>query len=174
MSFSIHAQGATGQHDRYLGSDPGLNRTGYAILERRADGPRLVEGGVLRSTRENSLHHRVQELAVGLREVIADCQPEIVALEQVFTHAQNPRTALMMAHARGGILLTLADASLPVIDYSPTQVKKLLTGSGRASKEQIQHAVKAELRLKSVLEPNDVADAAAMALCLYHSVKFAI
>lgn len=174
MSFAVHAQGSTGQHDRYLGIDPGLNRTGYAVLERRPNGPRLVEGGVLRSTRENSLHHRVRELASGLREVIEDCKPEIVALEQVFTHAQNPRTALMMAHARGAILLTLADADLPVIDYSPTQVKKLLTGSGRASKEQIQHAVKAELKLKSILEPNDVADAAAMALCLYHSVKFAI
>lgn len=174
MSFSVHAQGTTARHDRYLGIDPGLNRTGYAILERHPQGPRLIEGGVLRSTRENSLHHRVQELAQGLREVIDDCRPEIVALEQVFTHTQNPRTALMMAHARGGILLTLADADLPVVDYSPTQVKKLLTGSGRASKEQIQHAVKAELRLQAVLEPNDVADAAAMALCLYHSVKFAI
>lgn len=100
-------------------------------------------------------------------------RPEVVAIEQVFSHRQNPKTALLMAHVRGAILLTLSDAKIPIVSYSPTQIKRLLTGSGRAPKDQIQHAVKAELGLDAIPEPNDVADASAIALCLYHTVKFA-
>lgn len=173
MSFAPNTHNCVDRHDRYLGIDPGLNRTGYALLERRPKGPLLVEGGLLRSDPKATLQHRIFELARGLREVLEELKPEVVAIEQVFSHTQNPRTALMMAHARGGMLLTLAEAGVPVVSYSPTQIKKLLTGSGRAPKEQIQHAVKAELKLDAIPEPNDVADASAIALCLYHSVRFA-
>ncbi len=108
-----------------------------------------------------------------VREVIDELSPDVVAMEQIFSHGRNLKTALQLAHLRGALLMALADASLPVVHYSPTQVKRLLTGSGRAPKEQIQHAVKAELRLSTIPEPNDVADASAVALCLYHSVRFA-
>ncbi|MEZ6060475.1 MAG: crossover junction endodeoxyribonuclease RuvC [Planctomycetaceae bacterium] len=173
MSFADSAnQHGTGQI-RYLGIDPGLNRTGYALLERRRSGPLLVEGGILRSSKTASLQHRVQEIARGLRDVLDELKPEIVGIEQIFSHTQNVKTALMLAHVRGAILLTLADHDVPVVHYTPTQIKRLLTGNGRAPKEQIQHAVKAELRLDSIPEPNDVADASAVALCLYHSVRFA-
>ncbi len=151
-----------------------MNRTGYALLERRVKGPFLVEGGILRSTPKTTLQSRIREIANGLREVLEELQPEIVAIEQLFSHAQNPKTALLMAHVRGAILITLAEAELPVVHYTPTQTKRLLTGSGKASKEQIQHAVKTELKLDPIPEPNDVADASAIALCLYHSVKFAV
>lgn len=173
MSFADNNHQLEKKHDRYLGIDPSLTSTGYAVLERRPRGAFLLEGGILCSTRGDSLHRRVQEIARGLREVLEELKPEVVAIEQVFSHTQNPKTALLMAHARGAILLTLADADLPVVSYTPTQIKRLLTGSGRASKEQIQHAVKAELKLDKIPEPNDVADASAVALCLYHSVKFA-
>ena len=173
MSFAANTHQHVTTQDRYLGIDPGLNRTGYALLERRTSGPFLLEGGILRSTRKATLQHRVQEIAHGLREVLEELQPEVVAIEQLFSHIRNPQTALLMAHARGAILLTLADAQIPVVSYTPTQIKRLLTGSGRAPKEQIQHAVKAELKLDTIPEPNDVADASAIALCLYHSIKFA-
>lgn len=173
MSFALSSSQHVGLHDRYLGIDPGLNRTGYALIERRQRGPYLLEGGILKSDKDATLQHRVLEIAKGLREVLEELQPEAVAIEQVFSHTQNPKTALLMAHARGAILLTLAEADLPVVHYTPTQIKRLLTGSGRASKEQIQHAVKAELKLDDIPEPNDVADASAIALCLYHSVRFA-
>jgi crossover junction endodeoxyribonuclease RuvC len=78
-----------------------------------------------------------------------------------------------MAHARGAILMVAAEADLTVIHFAPTNVKRLITGSGRASKDQMQHAVTRELRLDRLLEPNDVADASALALCLYHRVRFA-
>lgn len=158
--------------DRYLGIDPGLNRTGYAILDRTSSGPRLREGGIIRSNASGSLPQRLRELTTGLTEVLEQFQPQVTAIEQVFSMGRNPRTALLMAHARGALLSVLANHDLSVIDYSPTQIKRLLTGNGRASKEQVQHAIRNELGLPSVLEPNDVADASAIALCLYHSVRF--
>ncbi|GAB5442244.1 MAG: hypothetical protein Fues2KO_25930 [Fuerstiella sp.] len=173
MSFAASSSSHVATCQRYLGIDPGLNRTGYAILERRTRGPFLLEGGILKSSKDLSLHQRVLELARGLREVLEELQPEAVAIEQVFSHVQNPKTALLMAHARGALLLTLAEAGIPIVHYTPTQIKRLLTGSGRAPKEQIQHAVRAELKLDAIPEPNDVADASAIALCLYHSVRFA-
>lgn len=151
-----------------LGVDPGLNRTGYAILERSPSGPVLREGGVIRSTNTLTLAERVLEIGNGLREVIAEFQPQCMAIEQVFSSAQFPRTAILMAHARGAILYAASDAKLSVVDYAPREIKRLLTGSGKASKEQVQHAIRNELGLPNILEPNDVADAFAVALCHYH------
>jgi crossover junction endodeoxyribonuclease RuvC len=159
---------------RYLGLDPGLNRTGYALLDRSPDGPSLCEAGVIRSKRSDTLAQRVWEIGKGLREVFDEFQPNIMGIEQVFSLGRNPKSALLMAHARGAILMTAAERDVTVVHYTPTQVKRLLTGSGRASKEQIQHAVQRELKLTQILEPHDVSDAAAVALCLYHSVKFAV
>jgi crossover junction endodeoxyribonuclease RuvC len=154
-----------------LGVDPGLNRTGYAILERSASQPVLREGGVIRSTAGLALAERIMELGRGLREVIDEFKPQVLAIEQVFSTTKFPKTAILMAHARGALLFVAADAGVPVVHYTPTQVKRLLTGSGHASKEQIQHAIRQELRLDKVLEPNDVADAFAVALCHYHSMR---
>lgn len=157
--------------DRYLGIDPGLNRTGYALLERTPNGPLLREGGIVSSTASDSLAQRVLEIAGGIREMIEEYRPQLMAVEQVFSFGKNPKTALLMAHARGAILFVAAELEIPVLHYTPTHIKKLLTGSGRASKEQIQHAIKNELGMAEILEPNDVADASAVALCLYHSVR---
>jgi crossover junction endodeoxyribonuclease RuvC len=154
-----------------LGIDPGLNRTGYAVLERTAHGPRLREGGVIRSTPSKTLAERVFEIASGLREVVTEFRPQVMAIELVFSHGQYPKTAVLMAHARGAILFVARDHTLPVVHYPPTQIKRLLTGSGKASKEQIQFAIKNELGLATILEPNDVADAAAIALCHYYVAR---
>ncbi len=158
---------------RYLGIDPGLYCTGYAVLERDSAQPRLLEGGVVRSTVEGSLAERIHEISCGVREVLEEFRPESMAIEQVFTTIKYPKPALLMAHARGAILLAAAERNMPVVHYMPTQIKRLLTGSGRASKEQIQHAIKNELRLKAIPEPNDVADASAVALCHYYSCQLA-
>lgn len=153
-----------------LGIDPGLNRTGYAVLERSARGPILREGGVIRSTPGLSLTERILEIGRGVKEVIEQYQPTSLAIEQVFSHAQFPKTAVLMAHARGAILFAAAEAGLDVVHYTPTEIKRLLTGSGRAGKEQIQRAIQREFSLKQVLEPHDVADAAAVALCHYYTL----
>ncbi len=158
---------------RYLGIDPGLNRTGYALLERSPRGPVLCEGGLIRSTRGRSLAERVHEISSGLCEVLDEFQPAVLAIEQVFSLVRNPKSALLMAHARGAILATAAERGVPIVHYTPTQIKRLLTGSGKASKDQIQRAIKTELGLDRLLEPHDVADAFAVALCHYYSSRIA-
>jgi crossover junction endodeoxyribonuclease RuvC len=110
------------------------------------------------------------ELHEGIREVIAAFQPAAMALEQLFSTYQHPRTAILMGHARGVLCLSAAQAGIPVVHYSATRVKKLLTGAGRAPKEQVQRAIAGELRLKSAPEPHDVADACAVALCHFHAL----
>lgn len=155
-----------------LGVDPGLNRTGYAVLARGNSRPLLREAGVIRSTPKLTLAERVREIGDGLQEVLEQYQPTVMALEQVFSTGQFPQSALLMAHARGAILYAAARHDVAVVHYAPRQVKRLLTGSGKAAKEQVQLAVKNELGLAAVLEPNDVADAAAIALCHYHTARF--
>ena len=154
-----------------LGVDPGLNRTGYAILDRSLNHPVLREGGIIQTTQGLTLAQRVLELGRGLREIIVEFQPQVLAIEQVFSTSQYPKTAILMAHARGALLYAASDAGIPVVDYTPTQIKRLLTGSGRASKDQIQRAIQQELQLEKILEPNDVADAFAVALCHFYSSR---
>ena len=157
--------------DRYLGIDPGLNRTGYAVIERSAGGPVLREGGVIRSAQKLSLAERVREIGEGVREVVEQYRPAVMAIEQVFSTVQYPKTALLMAHARGAILYAAAERNVRVVHYTARQIKRLLTGSGKAGKEQVQRAIQNELHLAALLEPNDVADAAAVALCHYYCAR---
>lgn len=172
----IHIEGKfkeleSNPHNRYLGVDPGLQRTGYAVLEEQSGELALLEGGVIRTTASLPLAERLVEIGEGLREVISEFQPRIACIEQIFSHTQNVKTALLMSHARGVILYCISENKIPVIHMTPREIKNNLTGSGKASKEQIQHAVTRELKLDRILEPNDVADAAAIGICLYHSVK---
>jgi len=152
---------------RVLGVDPGLCRTGYAVLEWTPEGPAVCEGGLIRSTTKRPLAERVLEIGEGLREVVEQFRPAALAIEQVFATSAFPKSAILMAHARGAILYSAAALGLRVQHYSATQIKRLLTGSGRAPKDQIQRAVQLELGLRATPEPPDVADAFAAALCHY-------
>lgn len=153
---------------RVLGIDPGLNITGYGVLEVAPGGPRLCEAGIVRGRDRKSLTARLTEIFDGIRDVMTQYKPCAVALEQLYSHYARPRTAILMGHARGVICLAAAQAGVPVISYSATQVKKVLTGNGRAKKDQVQRAVRQELRLNRLPEPADVADALAIALCHYY------
>jgi len=155
---------------RILGLDPGLQTTGYAVLEVADGGPKVRDAGVIRSAEGRDtpdMACRVRVLYDGLCEVLDEWAPRAMAVEQLYAHYDHPRTAILMAHARGVFLLAGAQRSIPVISYAATKVKKLVTGSGRASKEQMQYAVTRELGLKQLPEPHDVADALAIALCHY-------
>ena len=155
---------------RILGIDPGLQTTGYGLLEVTDRGPRVLEAGVIRSVegREPAdMAPRVKALYDGLCEVLDQWKPAAMAVEQLFAHYDHPRTAILMAHARGVFFLAGAQRNIPVFSYAPTKVKKLVTGSGRAGKEQMQHAVARELGLAGPPEPHDVADALGIALCHY-------
>jgi crossover junction endodeoxyribonuclease RuvC len=156
---------------RILGIDPGLNITGYGVLERDAKHPkqpRVIEAGVVRGTAKQSLTDRLVEIHRGVAEVIESLKPDVMALEQLYSHVAHPRTSILMGHARGVICLAAAQSGIPVIHYPATQIKRILTGAGRASKEQMQRAIQRELRLPQLPEPPDVADALAVALCHYY------
>jgi len=102
-------------------------------------------------------------------EVLDQYEPQVMVVEQLFAHYAHPRTAILMGHARGVLLLAAAQRDVPVVNYAASRVKKTITGHGRASKEQIQFTILRELRLPRLPEPNDVADALAIALCHYHT-----
>ena len=155
-------------HPRILGIDPGLNITGYGVLEFAPSGVKLCEAGVIRGKTKGSLAARLKEIHDGVAEVIAALKPTAMAIEQLYSHYARPRTAILMGHARGVICLAAAQAEIPLQHYSATQVKKLLTGNGHAPKGQIQLAIQRELKLAQLPEPPDVADALAVALCHYY------
>ncbi len=153
---------------RILGVDPGLNITGYGVLEVSRTSVVVCEAGVVRGRTKTSLAARLAEIRSGMADVIATLKPHSMALEQLYSHYKHPRTAILMGHARGVICLSAAEADVPVIHYSATQIKKVLTGNGRAPKHQMQLAIRRELGLAEVPEPPDVADALAIALCHYY------
>ena len=155
-------------HTRVVGIDPGLNITGYAVIEKKAGRLQLVEAGMIRGRSRGDLTARLFEIHEGLTDVIATLQPEALAVEELYSHYERPRTAILMGHARGVICLAAAQAGIPVISYSATQVKRMLTGNGRAPKTQMQQAICHEFGLAAPPEPPDVADAMAIALCHHY------
>jgi crossover junction endodeoxyribonuclease RuvC len=158
---------------RILGIDPGLQVTGYAVVE-VAQRPVVREAGIIRSAERRStadLAVRLRTLYNSIVDVMEQFTPGVMAVEQLFAHYQHPRTAILMAHARGVVLLAAAQKDIPVISYNATRIKKTITGNGRAPKEQVQRTIQQELGLKEVPEPPDVADALAAALCHYYEQK---
>ena len=154
--------------DRILGIDPGLNVTGYGVLEVCDSGLRLCEAGIIRGRSRGRLSANLAEIHKGVAEVIATFNPKVMALEELYSHYRHPRTAILMGHARGVICLAGVQAGIPVVHYPATQIKKILTGSGRAPKAQVQRAIQHELGLGEVPDPPDVADALAIALCHHY------
>jgi crossover junction endodeoxyribonuclease RuvC len=158
---------------RILGIDPGLVITGYAVVEHGTRQPAVCEAGVIRSSEgegrtATEMAPRLCCLYDGLVEVLDQFQPAVVAVEQLYAHYQHPRTAILMAHARGVIFLAAGQRHLPVVSYNATSIKKTITGNGRASKDQMQRTIQRELSLAQLPEPADVADALAVALCHYY------
>ena len=168
----------TSSHNRrILGIDPGLNTSGYGVIEVSGDARggqplggniRLIEAGIVKSKATGSIESRLDEIYSGVREVIEAHEPNLMALEQLFSHYERPRTAILMGHARGVICLAANQSGIEVVHFEPTRVKKVMTGNGRAPKHQIQLAVKMQLGLPTIPEPADVADALAIALCGHH------
>jgi crossover junction endodeoxyribonuclease RuvC len=151
---------------RILGIDPGTLYCGYGIIEvtaRAAAKPRYVECGVIELNGRLSLAARLRLLASDLREVLSELRPDEVALEAAF-HGVNAQSALRLGHARGVIMLLVAEAGLPLGEYPPATVKKSVAGHGRATKEEIQRVVTWLCALKRAPRA-DAADALAIALC---------
>jgi crossover junction endodeoxyribonuclease RuvC len=176
-NFRMNAAAGTMPGSRILGLDPGLNITGFGLIERRPGLPcRVLEAGVLRtpsSKKQADLGARLHHLHAGLAELIADYQPTAVAVEQLYAHYAHPRTAIIMGHARGVLLLAAGQAGIAVSHYGATRIKKTICGHGRAAKEEVQRAVMRDLGLMAAPEPYDVTDALAVALCHAYALNLA-
>lgn len=149
---------------RVMGVDPGLQITGWGIIEAGNSSPVVLEAGVVRTADSFSLEKRLNQLYAGVREVLESHRPAVIAVEDLYSHYKHPTTAILMGHARGVIFLAASEASIPVKAYSATRIKKCVTGNGRAAKRQMQRMITACLSLQSVPEPPDVCDALAAAL----------
>ncbi len=150
---------------RILGIDPGLNITGYAVVELGAREPRIVEAGTIRTDDKAEMPARIAQIHADLTEVLDEFSPDAVAIEKLYAHYKHPRTSILMAHARGVVLLATEAAGVGVRNVAATEVKKSLTGNGHASKLQVQRAVQSVCSLPELPSPPDVADAIAIALC---------
>ncbi len=148
-----------------LGIDPGVLRTGYAVVQYDKKDPQLREAGVLSTKDADLLQLRLKSIYDSIQEVIDEFHPDMVAVENLYSHYSHPQTAVIMGHARGIIFLCAAHHNLPVICYAATRIKKSITGNGRASKMQVQRSIKSIMKLETLPEPADVADAIAVALC---------
>ena len=111
---------------------------------------------------------RLKELHAGIFDVVQSFSPTSMALEELYSHYARPRTSILMGHARGVICLAAAQNDVPIVNYAATQVKRILTGNGRAPKSQMQDAICREFGLLAPPEPPDVADALAIALCHHY------
>ncbi len=156
---------------RILGIDPGLQVCGYAVIETAGAGEKLIEAGVFRTAGGLSIEAKLNQIAEDVESLLKKFKPEIVAVEQLYSHYAHPRTAILMGHARGVILQKVAEAAVEVSSFSATRIKKSITGNGRASKEQMQRSIQTLLSLPDVPEPNDVADAIAAAMCCANSIR---
>jgi crossover junction endodeoxyribonuclease RuvC len=160
------------EHMFVLGIDPGLSTTGYGIVEVDGGSLRAVTAGVIRTDPSAPIADRLLELATDVAAVIADHQPTEAAIEEVFVN-RNLQTATSVGRASGVLILAAAQAGLPVAEYTPSAVKRAVTGSGDADKRQVQQMVARRLNLDAAPSPADAADALAIAICHSQATKLA-
>ena len=157
---------------RICGVDPGLRVTGYGVIETAGSQPAVLEAGTISSDSAADLSQRLRQIYVDLCEVLDTHKPGVLAVEQVYSHYNHPQTAVLMGHVRGVVLLAAAERNIEVAHFAATQIKRALTGNGRASKAQVQQVIRLNLGLETCPEPHDVADALAIALChVFHNTR---
>jgi crossover junction endodeoxyribonuclease RuvC len=152
---------------RVFGIDPGSTRTGYGCVDSDGSRHRLVACGALVPVAGASFPEKLHAIYRGLARLLRETAPDIVVVENVF-HAANARSALLLGQARGVALLAAVETGVPIVEYSPAEVKRAVVGYGRADKGQVQQMVKLLLGLDAAPEPHDVADALAVAVCHIH------
>ena len=154
---------------RILGIDPGLQVCGYAVIDVTNGAENLIEAGTFCTNGKETLEKRLTQIAADVQSVLETFVPDMMAVEDLYSHYAHPKTAILMGHARGVILQQACGRGIKVLSFAATKIKKSVTGNGRASKAQVQRTVKTLLGLASIPEPADVADAIAVALCCANS-----
>jgi crossover junction endodeoxyribonuclease RuvC len=155
-----------------IGIDPGTATTGYGLVREAEDGSlHVVDYGVVLTAPELEMPERLLRLFQELKQVLVLHRPACGAVEKLFFQ-KNVRTALSVGQARGVVLLALAEAGIEVWEYTPMEVKQAVTGYGGAEKVQVQEMVRMLLNLKEIPQPDDAADALAIAICRLNSARF--
>lgn len=152
---------------RILGVDPGLNTTGYGLIEGRGLKVKLIDAGYIRTNPKETIHNRLSHIHRAVSRIINRFKPEVLVLEKLYAHWRHPTTAYVLGHARGIICLAARENNIELFEYAATRIKKAIIGNGHASKSQIQRMIQSLLLLKTLPEPADVADA--LALSIGHS-----
>ena len=150
-----------------LGIDPGLRTTGFGVIEKHGSKLRYIASGTIKTGLEGALPPRLKIILDGVREVVATYNPQCAAIEKVFVNV-NPQSTLLLGQARGAAISALVGADLSVAEYSPTQIKQSVVGSGKAAKPQVQDMVSRLLMLPG-LPGSDAADALGVAICHAHT-----
>ena len=153
---------------RVFGIDPGSIRTGYGCVESDGSRHRLVLCGAISTKAGATLPDRLHLIHGQLSAFIRDAAPDCVVIENLF-HARNVKSALTLGHARGVAVLAAVQAGLPVVEYTPAEIKQSVVGHGRAEKAQVQRMVMLLLGLDTAPSPHDAADALAVAICHAHA-----
>ena len=153
---------------KIFGIDPGSERTGYGCIDTDGRRHRLIVCGALSAPAHSAFPERLLAIHGGLVDLLAAHRPDCVAIENIF-HAKNVRSALRLGHARGVALLAASAAGLPIVEYTPAEIKRSVVGFGRAEKQQVGQMVQLLLGLDVVPSPHDAADAIAVAICHVHS-----
>jgi crossover junction endodeoxyribonuclease RuvC len=154
---------------RIFGIDPGSERTGYGCVESLGSRQRIVSSGHISSPAGATFPDKLLRIHQRLSVILAECAPDCVAIENLF-HAVNVRSALKLGHARGVAMLAAVEAGVPVVEYTPAEIKRAVVGYGRAEKHQVQQMVKLILGLPALPTPHDAADALAVAICHINSM----
>ena len=155
---------------RILGVDPGLTVTGFCILDTNKKIINLVAYGTIKSKSNESMPQRLKYLFLEIKKIINDFKPDVLAIEDAF-FSKNVKSAMVLGHARGAIMLAAAINNMNVSEYAPRKVKLSVCGTGAASKEQVSYMVSKILNLKSELKPYDISDSIAVGLCYINQEK---
>lgn len=158
---------AAGIPARVLGVDPGLVATGWALLEPRAAIPAVVDCGVIETSADAVIETRLQAIYDGIATLLDKHAPGLLVLEDLYAEYRFPRTALLMAHARGVVCLAARQRAVALLPLAPAEVKRAVAANGAASKEQVQHCMRRLLDLAELPRPSHVADALALAYTGY-------
>ena len=153
---------------RVFGIDPGCERTGYGCVDTDGSRHTIVVCGAIGTSSAASFSDKLLLIHCRLSDLLRECRPDCAAIESVF-HSINVRSAWKLGHARGVAMLAAVEAGVPVMEYTPAEIKRAVVGYGRADKPQVQQMVKLLLKLPSVPTPHDAADALAVAICHLHS-----
>ncbi|MFA6355481.1 MAG: crossover junction endodeoxyribonuclease RuvC [Candidatus Omnitrophota bacterium] len=149
---------------RILGVDPGLCITGYGLIEAGPGGLKLIEAGVVRTSAKDDIEVRLDRIYEGLAGLMKEYKPEVLVLEQLYSHYKHPMTAILMGHARGAVCLAARRSGAKLVGYAATRIKKAITGAGHASKYQMQRMIQDLFNMSKAPDPPDISDALALAV----------